>query len=49
MPSTKNVVGYSILQAENIERAVKMLKDHPHLNMDDSCSIEVHESMELTV
>lgn len=46
-PSEKEVVGYSILQANSIDEAVKMLKDHPHLDLVDGCSIEVHESLPL--
>jgi hypothetical protein len=46
-PSDKEVVGYSILQAESMDEAVAMLKEHPHLEWADFCSIEVHESMAL--
>ncbi len=46
-PSGSTVVGYSILQAENMEQASAMLKDHPHNAWMDSCSIEVHETMPL--
>jgi hypothetical protein len=45
--SDKGVVGYSILQAENMQAAVEMLKDHPHLKWVGGCEIEVHESMPL--
>ncbi len=41
--SKQQVAGYSILQAENIEAAKKMLDGHPHLSWHDGCSIEVHE------
>ncbi len=44
-PSNKGVVGYSVLQAGSIEKAVEMLKEHPHLEWTDGCEIEVHESM----
>lgn len=44
-PSRENVVGYSILKAENMRAAKKMLKNHPHLKWANSCDIEVHESM----
>ncbi len=44
-PSNKDVVGYSILQADSMDDAVKMLKEHPHLKLADSCEIEVHECM----
>ncbi|MHA1975882.1 MAG: hypothetical protein ACW98F_19460 [Candidatus Hodarchaeales archaeon] len=44
-PSDKNVLGYSILQAENIDEAKGLLKEHPHLAWDAGCEIEVHESI----
>lgn len=46
-PSDKEVVGYSILQANSMYRAVEMLKGHPHLDWVDGCEIEVHESLSL--
>ena len=42
-PSTRNVVCYSIVQAENIEAAEALLADHPHLNWSPDCEVEVHE------
>lgn len=45
MPSNKDVVGYSILQAENMEVAKALLQGHPHLEWADGCEIEVHESL----
>ncbi len=45
--STKNVAGYSILKAENIEAAKGLLKGHPHLAWNAACTIEVHEMMPL--
>ena len=44
-PSDKNVVGYSILQAEDIQGAIALLHGHPHLEAASGCEIEVHESM----
>ena len=44
-PSNKEVIGYSILQANSMDEAVEMLKGHPHLDWVDSCEIEVHESL----
>ena len=44
-PSDKGVLGYSILQAENMEAAQALLDGHPHLEWDAGCEIEVHESM----
>lgn len=46
-PSDKNVVGYTILQAETMEDAVNMVKEHPHLDWMDGCEVEVHESLPL--
>ncbi len=45
--SDKNVVGYSILQAENLEEAKGLLQGHPHLTWNADCTIEVHETMPL--
>lgn len=46
-PSDKNVVGYSILQANSIDEAVAMLKGHPHIEWTAGCEIEVHEVLPL--
>lgn len=43
--SKRQVCGYSMLQAENMEEARKLLAGHPHLEWDASCEIEVHESL----
>ena len=43
--SEKSVVGYSILQAENMEGAKALLQGHPHLEWAAGCEIDVHESM----
>lgn len=45
--SDKNVAGFSILEAENLEEAKDLLKGHPHLAWNADCSIEVHETMPL--
>ncbi len=44
-PSDKGVMGYSILQAENMDEAKALLAGHPHNEWNAGCSIEVHESM----
>ena len=36
-------MGYSILQAENMEAAKALLADHPHLAWSPDCEVEVHE------
>ncbi len=43
--SDKKVLGYSVLQAEDMEDAKGLLNGHPHLGWDATCSIEVHETM----
>ena len=43
--SQSGVIGYSILQAENMDEAKKLLEGHPHLDMPGGCEIEVHESL----
>ena len=44
-PSEMNVAGFSILQAENMEEAEKLLESHPHLGWGEGCDIEVYEEM----
>ena len=44
-PSDKDVMGYSILQAEDMQGAKALLVGHPHLEWASGCEIEVHESM----
>jgi len=44
-PSDKGVVGYSVLQAENMDAAKEMLQGHPHLGWAEGCEIEVYESL----
>ena len=43
--SDSEIIGYSILQANNMEEALGLLKDHPHLNWNAECEIQVHESL----
>jgi hypothetical protein len=40
------VAGYSVLQAPDIDSAVRLLDGHPHLQMPGS-SIDVHETLAL--
>ena len=46
-PSDREVTGYSILQAENMDAAEAMLSGHPHLAWAEGCEIEVHEALPL--
>jgi hypothetical protein len=43
--STKQVCGYSLMQAESTESVLALLKKHPHFMMPGQCSIEVHEAL----
>ncbi|MEP7322411.1 MAG: hypothetical protein ABI761_10845 [Saprospiraceae bacterium] len=43
--SRKNVTGYSIVQAETLDKAKKLFKGHTHLKSNEQCTIEVHEIM----
>ncbi len=44
-PSTREVAGYSIIEAEDMDAAVGLAQVHPHLNMPGGCEIEVHEAL----
>ena len=46
-PSEREVAGYSIIEADNMEAALELAKVHPHLNMPGGCEIEVHEAQEI--
>ncbi len=46
-PSNKEVAGYSILEAKDMDEAKSLIKGHPHLAWNAGCSIEVHEQMPL--
>ena len=46
-PSQREVAGYSIIEADNLEAAVQLAKVHPHLNMPGGCEIEVHEAQQI--
>lgn len=37
------VIGYSLIQADNLDTAVELLKNHPHSGTDAGCNIEVQE------
>lgn len=40
-----SVGGYSVLQAESMDEAMKLLEGHPHLGWGEGCEIEVYECM----
>jgi len=43
-PGTSQATGYSIIQAESLEAAAKLLAEHPHLHQPDA-TIEVIETL----
>ncbi len=43
-PTSGDVIGYSILQAEDMESAKALMDGHPHLGWADGCEIAIHES-----
>lgn len=43
--STREVCGYSILKANDMEEAKSLIVGHPHLEWTGGCEIEIHESM----
>ncbi len=43
-PSEREVSGYSIIEAADMDAAIELAKNHPHLNMPGGCEIEIHEA-----
>jgi hypothetical protein len=46
-PSTRDVRGYSIIEADDLAAALALAQVHPHLAMPGGCSIEVHAAQPL--
>ena len=44
-PGQSDVIGYSVLQADDMEAAVALLEGHPHLAWGNGCEIEVFQAM----
>ena len=45
-PSTREVAGYSMLEAGNLEEVLELLQGHPHLSgWHPEATIEIHETM----
>jgi len=42
-PGKREVAGYSFLEAESKDEALKLLKDHPHITWNETCTIELLE------
>ncbi len=45
--SDREVCGYSVLQAEDMDGAKALMNGHPHLSWDGACEIEIHEAAPL--
>jgi hypothetical protein len=43
-PSTRDVAGYSIVEADDYATALELVQGHPHLSMPGGCEVEVHEA-----
>jgi hypothetical protein len=43
-PSERDVVGYTILEADSHQAPVDLAKAHPHLHMPGGCEIEIHQT-----
>jgi len=44
-PSTREITGYSIIQANDMNHAQTLLTEHPHSSPDGSMTVEVHETI----
>ncbi len=44
-PSTREVTGYTIIEADDLDAALALASSHPHLHMPGGCEIEVHEAL----
>ncbi len=42
-PSSREVAGYTVLDADDLDAALELAHIHPHLTMPGGCEIEVHE------
>jgi hypothetical protein len=45
--SDRDVVGYSIVEADSMDEALALAEEHPHLDATDGCEIEVHAALPL--
>ena len=49
LPGDQQILGYSILQAEDMEAAKALLQGHPHITLSHGCEIEVYESIPISM
>ena len=45
--SEREVAGYTILEAADLDEALALARTHPHLTMPGGCEIEVHEAQDI--
>lgn len=43
-PSSREVAGYTLIEAADMDAALALAQEHPHLTMPGGCTIEVHEA-----
>ncbi len=43
-PGKGDVIGYSVVQADDMDAAVALLEGHPHLGWGEGCEIEVYQA-----
>ncbi len=43
-PSSREVSGYTLIEAADMDAALALAQEHPHLTMPGGCTIEVHEA-----
>ena len=46
-PRDSDVIGYSVVQADDMEAAVALVADHPHIAWGQGCEIEVYQAMRM--
>jgi len=45
--STKELLGYAIIQAEDKQNAIDMVATHPHILWRSDCTMEVNECLDM--
>ncbi len=45
--TTTGVGGYSILQADDLDAAVELVKDHPHFMSMESATIQIYPALDI--
>lgn len=47
VPSNKDVAGYMMVEADDLEAAIKLLQESPLFDNSEGCQIEFHEVMNM--